>query len=70
MASRPYRATHSRGCTTLPRDLDILAPLLFRKPWIMTRRGSSRPADMRNAGQKMQWNREMSLPITCRSAGQ
>ena len=36
----------------------------------MTRFGSSRPALIRKAGQKIAWNREMSLPMTWTSAGQ
>ena len=55
---------------TLPTDLLIFSPLTLMNPWAKTRLGSSMPADIRNAGQYTVWNRMMSLPIMCRSAGQ
>ena len=58
------------GSTTLPTDLLIFSPRLRTKPCTKTLRGNSIPADIRNAGQYTVWNRMMSLPIMCRSAGQ
>ena len=39
------------------------------KPWTQTLRGASMPALHSIAGQKIVWNRAMSLPMTWRSAG-
>ena len=52
---------------------DRLAHLLaavVEEPVRKTRRGGGIPADIRKAGQYTVWNRMMSLPIMCRSAGQ
>ena len=48
----------------------LLAAVELMKPCTKTLRGNSIPADIRNAGQYTVWNRMMSLPIMCRSAGQ
>jgi hypothetical protein len=44
-------------------------PSTDMNPWPNTCAGSPIPADISIAGQMTVWNRVMSLPMTCRSAG-
>ena len=44
-------------------------PLSVMKPWPKTWRGSGSFGAISIAGQITAWNRVMSLPMTCRSAG-
>jgi hypothetical protein len=44
-------------------------PLMLMNPWPKICRGSATFALMSIAGQITAWNRVMSLPMTCRSAG-
>ena len=52
------------------RLFDIFSPPIVRNPCTNTVRGTASPAAISSAGQITAWNRAMSLPITCRSAGQ
>src|SRR5579884_2531444 len=69
-ASDPSTSRIVSARTTLPRDFDILLSSYSNQPWAKMVFGSGSSAASRNAGQYTQWNRTMSLPITCRSAGQ
>jgi len=54
----------------LPRDFDILFSSNSNQPCATIAFGTGSPAAIRNAGQYTQWNRTISLPIICTSAGQ
>ena len=66
----PYSSMKGNGSTTLPVVLLIFSPPLSTYPWIISRRGSSRPAAISSAGQITAWNFRMSLAMSCRSGGQ
>ena len=60
----------SAGSKMLPRLLLIRSPPAdSSQPWTQTLAGASSPALHNIAGQKIVWNRAMSLPMTWRSAG-
>ena len=61
---------NGKGLTTLPVVLLIFSPPFRTYPWIISRRGSSRPADISIAGQMTAWNLRMSFAISWRSGGQ
>eukprot|EP00962_Isochrysis_galbana_P033948 scaffold11431_cov118-Isochrysis_galbana.AAC.4 len=69
--STECRLSTSIGSTTLPMLLLILRPSgPCTNPCATTAFGSGNPADSSSAGQMMEWNHRMSLPMMCTSAGQ
>ena len=70
LSVEPKAASKSVGEREVPRLLLRRSPpAASNQPGTHTRRGASRPALHNIAGQKIVWNRAMSLPITFRSAG-
>ena len=69
VTSGPRRSAASIGSTIVPSVLLIRWPFNVMNPWPKTCRGSGSSAAISIAGQITAWNRVMSLPMTCRSAG-
>mmetsp|Transcript_57697 Transcript_57697/g.149952 ORF Transcript_57697/g.149952 Transcript_57697/m.149952 type:complete len:263 (+) Transcript_57697:753-1541(+) len=66
-----YRSSWSCGSTTFPKVLDIFRPSgPAINPWTTTLFGIGRPTLISMDGHMTQWNQQMSLPMTCMSAGQ
>src|SRR3989344_5824290 len=69
-ASPPYFFVHSLGRITLPTDLLIFCPLMFKNPLTRIVFGNSIPADLSIAGHKRACHLKLSFPKICTSAGQ
>ena len=58
------------GAMPVSLDLLIFSPPTSSQPCANTLRGNGSPAAISIAGQITAWNRRMSLPTRCTSAGQ